>query len=104
MRFLAKVPGLSYEIKAVDMDFSYSSSFHREIADSYEKILLDTMMADQTLFATSQGFAATWKYITSIIKIWEKQGKPGFPNYAAGSWGPKEAEELIENDGRKWTI
>ena len=104
LRFLAKVPGLTYEIKPVDMAFSYSTSFHREIADSYEKILLDSIMADQTLFATSAGFAATWEYITSIIDLWEKQGKPKFPNYPAGSWGPKEADELIERDGRKWII
>jgi len=104
LRFLAKIPGLSYEIKPVDMDFSYSTSFHREIADSYEKILMDTMMADQTLFATARGFAATWEYITSIIKMWENQGKPGFPNYAAGSWGPKESFDLIERDGRKWVV
>lgn len=102
LKFLAKVPGLTYEIKPVDMDFSYSDTFHKEIIDSYEKILLDSIKADQTLFATSTGFAATWEYITSIINLWEKQGKPQFPNYPAGSWGPAAADELLERDGRKW--
>lgn len=104
MRFFTKVPGLTYEMQSATMDFSYSNRFKKEIIDSYEKILIDSMMADQTLFATAAGFSATWEFITSIINGWNKQAVPNFPNYAAGSWGPDKANELIERDGRKWII
>ncbi|KKS95562.1 MAG: glucose-6-phosphate 1-dehydrogenase, glucose-6-phosphate 1-dehydrogenase [Candidatus Gottesmanbacteria bacterium GW2011_GWA2_43_14] len=102
LRLLAKVPGLVYEMKPVDMDFSYSTSFKKEIIDSYEKILVDSMVGDQTLFATANGFAATWEYITSILNGWGKQPPPKFPNYRAGSMGPAESIKLIERDGRRW--
>ncbi|OGG02221.1 glucose-6-phosphate dehydrogenase [Candidatus Gottesmanbacteria bacterium RBG_16_37_8] len=102
MKLFAKTPGFAYEIRNVDMDFSYRSTFNREIVDSYEKILIDSMTGDQTLFATASGFEATWQFISSITRVWEKQPPANFPNYEAGSWGPKEAEELIERDGRKW--
>jgi glucose-6-phosphate 1-dehydrogenase len=104
LRFFAKSPGLSYALEPVDMDFSYSSSFKREITDSYEKLFIDAMMGDQTLFATGAGFAATWKLANSILIAWNKMPKPKFPNYEAGSWGPKEADELIEKDGRHWLL
>lgn len=104
MRFFTKVPGLKYEIQTADMDFSYSNRFKKEINDSYEKILLDSMLADQTLFATASGFSATWEYITAIIRNWEKSPPPKFPNYPSGSWGPAEADDLIERDGREWII
>lgn len=112
LRIFTKAPGLTYEIKPAQMEFSYSNTFKKEIADSYEKILIDSIMADQTLFATASGFGATWEFITSILNGWEKQpfgsaqgkGALHFPNYAAGSWGPKEADDLIERDGRKWII
>ena len=111
-RIFTKAPGLTYEINPSQMEFSYSNSYKKEIHDSYQKILIDSMMADQTLFATSAGFGATWEFITSILKGWEKQpfdaaqGKdePKFPNYKAGTWGPEEATLLIERDGRKWII
>lgn len=102
LRLFAKTPGLKYNLQPVDMDFSYSSSFKKEIVDPYEKILLDSMIGDQTLFATSKGFSATWEFVTSILRGWEKLPAPKFPNYKAGSWGPEEAKELIERDGRRW--
>lgn len=104
LRIFTKAPGLTYEIKPAQMEFSYSNTFKKEIADSYEKILIDSIMADQTLFATASGFGATWEFITSILNGWEKQGAPVFPNYSAGSMGPKEADDLIEKDGRKWMV
>ena len=74
----------------------------REIIDSYEKILIDSMAGDQTLFATRGGFEATWKFITSITSVWASKPAPVFPNYPAGSWGPRESFDLIERDGRRW--
>ena len=104
LRLFAKTPGFAYEMRNVDLDFSYQTSFKREIIDSYEKILIDVMAGDQTLFATQGGFEATWKFITSITRVWEKSPAPKFPNYHPGSWGPEEANKLIEKDGRKWLI
>ncbi len=104
LRVFVKSPGLKYMLAPVDMEFSYSSSFKREITDSYEKLLIDAMVGDQTLFATSAGFGHTWELITKILNGWEKQPQQKFPNYTAGSWGPKEADELIEKDGRHWLL
>lgn len=103
-RFFAKSPGLSLALEPVGMDFSYSKVFKKEIIDSYEKLLIDCMLADQTLFATGQGFKATWEFINAIMEAWKKQPIPKFPNYQAGSWGPKEAEELLQKDGRHWIL
>ncbi len=104
IRFFAKAPGLIYKLTPVDMDFSYSKAFKHEIVDSYEKLLIDVMKGDQTLFATSTGFGHTWEFITKILKGWEKQPQPKFPNYTAGSWGPKEADLLLVRDGRHWLL
>lgn len=101
LRFFAKEPGLTFKLDPVDMHFSYSEYFKEEIIDSYKKILIDSMTGDQTLFATAKGFYTSWQLITRILKGWEKE-KPVFPNYKAGTWGPKEAEELIRRDGRSW--
>ena len=103
-RFFAKSPGLSPELTPVNMDFSYEQSFKREMIDSYEKILIDSMTGDQTLFATNSGFRATWEFITKIMKGWKKMPVPKFPNYRAGSWGPNQADELIQRDGRHWLL
>jgi glucose-6-phosphate 1-dehydrogenase len=103
-RFFAKVPGLSLELVPVNMDFSYQYAFQKEMIDSYEKILLDSMLGDQTLFATSRGFGATWEFITKILKGWQGLPAPSFPNYKAGSWGPEEADELLKRDGKHWLL
>lgn len=104
MQILAKEPGLGFHLQNVKMDFSYESSFGHEIFDSYERLLIDSMRADQTLFATGAGFDATWKVITEISRVWNELPKPKFPNYSAGTWGPDEAEELIKRDGRHWLL
>jgi glucose-6-phosphate 1-dehydrogenase len=103
LQILAKEPGFGYKLHNVKMDFSYRSSFKKDISDSYERLLIDSMMGDQTLFATGSGFHATWKLMTDIMKIWDPV-TPAFPNYEAGTWGPKEADELMERDGRHWLL
>lgn len=104
MQILAKEPGLGFHLQNVKMDFSYESSFGHDLFDSYERLLIDSMRADQTLFATGAGFDATWRVITDIEKVWEGLPPPKFPNYSAGFWGPEEAEELISRDGRHWLL
>ncbi|MCL4339226.1 glucose-6-phosphate dehydrogenase [Patescibacteria group bacterium] len=103
IKFNAKSPGLTYDLMPVEMEFSYSKSFRKEISDSYEKLLVDAMTGDQTLFATSSGFGRTWELVTGIMEGWDPV-TPSFPNYKPGSWGPKEADLLIEKDGRNWML
>lgn len=103
-RFFAKAPGYSFNLEPVDMDFSYQMAFKKEVGDSYEKLLVDSMMGDQTLFATSSGFYSTWELVTKIMKGWEKLPAARFPNYAPGSWGPEAADDLIQKDGRHWIL
>lgn len=103
-RFLAKVPGVLHKLVPVNMEFTYERSFAKSPGDSYEKILLDSMLGDQTLFATSKGFLTTWDFVTKIIRGWDELPPPEFPNYESGSWGPKEADELIRRDGRHWLL
>ena len=104
LQMLAKKPGLGFSLQNVKMDFSYESSFGHKLFDSYERLLIDSIRGDQTLFATNSGFNATWKVVTDIEKVWAQLPLPKFPNYQAGSWGPKEAEELISRDGRHWLL
>ena len=105
IRLIAKQPGHTIQLKTVDMDFSYKESFEQsEVIEPYEKILEDAFHGDQMLFNRSDELEASWQFITKILKGWERGPKPKFPNYAAGSWGPDAAIELIEKDGRKWIL
>lgn len=101
IRVIAKKPGSKLSLSTVDMNFSYKEEFGRGGADAYEKLLLDIFEGDQMLFNRSDELESSWELITGILKQWEKE-RPQFPNYKAGTWGPKEANELIEKDGRKW--
>ena len=84
------------------MDFSYASAFGASSANGYERLLLDAMLGDGTLFAHRDGVEATWALITPVEENWSKNPIKNFPNYAAGSWGPQAAEELIQRFGRCW--
>ncbi|MBS1813638.1 MAG: glucose-6-phosphate dehydrogenase [Acidobacteria bacterium] len=99
----AKIPGPTTNVAQVTMDFSYAEVFGKSSANGYERLLLDAMLGDGTLFAERQGVEATWALMTPILEAWAKE-KKSFPNYAAGSWGPKEADELLARDGRKWRV
>jgi glucose-6-phosphate 1-dehydrogenase len=101
LRFGAKVPGPSMNICPVNMDFSYATAFGVSTANGYERLLLDAMLGDATLFAHRDGVEATWSLITPILQAW-KLRKKNFPNYDAGTWGPEVSDDLIERDGRKW--
>ncbi len=104
LQMLAKEPGLGFSLKNVKMDFSYENVFGLQTFDSYERLLLDSMNGDQTLFATNAGFNATWRLVTDILDVWEKENKSKLPIYKPGSWGPHEAENLIKKDGRHWLL
>jgi glucose-6-phosphate 1-dehydrogenase len=102
LRFGAKVPGPGMNISPVNMDFSYAEAFGKSSANGYERLLLDAMLGDATLFAHRDGVEATWALITPILKAWAEKPIKDFPNYAAGTWGPTAADALLETEGRKW--
>ena len=102
LRFEAKIPGPTMSMSPVDMNFSYSEAFGVSVANGYERLLLDAMFGDATLFAHRDGVEATWALMTPILQYWAKNPVKDFPNYAAGTWGPSTADALIEADGRKW--
>ncbi|HXQ95958.1 MAG TPA: glucose-6-phosphate dehydrogenase [Candidatus Acidoferrales bacterium] len=106
LRFVAKVPGLGLDVRSVNMDFTYGSSFASDAPEAYETLLLDVMLGDASLFTLADEVEAAWGIVSPINrtwKAWDQGGAgPAFPNYAAGTWGPVEADQLIERDGRRW--
>ncbi|MES1245961.1 MAG: glucose-6-phosphate dehydrogenase [Acidobacteriota bacterium] len=101
LRFEGKVPGPVMQLGTVKMDFRYADYFGTTPSTGYETLLYDVMTADSTLFHRSDMVEAGWKVVTPILDVWKALTPRSFPNYAAGTWGPKEADELIK-DGRKW--
>jgi len=102
LRFDSKVPGQVGQIRPVTMDFRYNASFGVESPEAYERLLLDAMLGDSTLFTRSDEVEESWSLITPIHQAWADAPAPQFPNYEAGSWGPHVADEFIERTGRKW--
>ena len=102
LRFGAKIPGPSMTIGSVNMDFSYAEAFGKSSANGYERLLLDAMFGDATLFAHRDGVEATWSLITPILQSWAKDPIRDLPNYAAGTWGPATADAMLKSDGRRW--
>jgi glucose-6-phosphate 1-dehydrogenase len=102
LSFGAKVPGSVMKLGLVNMDFDYCTYFGAEHSTGYERLLRDCMAGDATLFQRADMVEAGWSVIQPILDVWHALPARGFPNYAAGSWGPIEAEELLEKDGRSW--
>jgi glucose-6-phosphate 1-dehydrogenase len=102
LRFGSKVPGLGLDIRPVTMDFTYGTAFSTDAPDAYETLILDAMLGDQSLFTRADEVEAAWAIVTPIHEAWLDMPPPAFPNYPAGSWGPEEADELIQRDGRNW--
>ena len=100
--FGAKIPGPTTNVKPVQMHFSYAEAFGKSSANGYERLLLDAMLGDGTLFAEREGVEATWALMTPILEAWKANPPKDFPNYEAGSMGPKCADELLNRDGRHW--
>ncbi len=104
MSISTKLPGPKVQIQPVKMDFSYGSTFDKQSPEAYERLLLDVMAGDATLFMRRDEVEASWTWITNILEAWEASGTRWLPEYGAGSWGPVEADKLIEADGRKWRV
>jgi glucose-6-phosphate 1-dehydrogenase len=102
LRFEAKVPGLGLDVRAVNMDFSYGSSFSVDSADAYETLILDALLGDASLFTRADEVEAAWGVVTPVVEAWLDQPAPEFPDYEAGTWGPAAADTLIARDGRRW--
>lgn len=103
LRFEAKMPGPELRTRSVDMDFRYGSSFGVATADAYNRLLLDCMVGDQTLFTRADEVEAAWRVVTPALTTWETPTDPGaIPTYEAGTWEPEAAELLINRDGRRW--
>jgi glucose-6-phosphate 1-dehydrogenase len=102
LRFGAKTPGPLVRIGAVNMSFRYADYFGSEISTGYERLLYDAMIGDATLFQRADMVEAGWSVVQPILDVWSALPPRNFPNYPAGSWGPKEAEELLERDHRRW--
>ncbi|MBV9572125.1 MAG: glucose-6-phosphate dehydrogenase [Alphaproteobacteria bacterium] len=102
LRFNAKRPGTEMHLESVAMDFKYADWFQQAPAVGYETLLYDCFEGDQTLFQRADQVEAAWAVVQPIIEAWAESATKEFPNYAAGSAGPKAADALIERDGRKW--
>ena len=102
LRFGAKVPGPIMQQGAVDMCFNYSDYVGSASSTGYERLLYDCMIGDATLFQRADMVEAGWSVITPMLDVWQALAPRDFPNYAAGSWGPEAAEDLLGRDGREW--
>jgi len=102
LRVQVKQPGLDMRLGPVNMDFGYADYFGATIPEAYETLLLDVMQGDATLFMRSDQVEAAWSLVTPVLEAWQDKQPTDFPNYAAGSWGPPEAADLLARDGRRW--
>ncbi len=103
LRFGAKVPtSPNMDVCPVIMDFDYAAAFGKSSANGYERLLLDAMLGDQTLFAHRDGVETTWGLYTPILQAWAAKKPQVFPNYFAGSWGPECSDHLLEKGGHVW--
>ncbi len=108
LRFEVKTPGVAYELdpgletSGVDMDFSYAEAFGEDVPPAYETLLLDCLVGDQTLFTRSDEVDMQWSVIDPLLDYWKRRADRQIPTYEAGTWGPKEADELVARDGHVW--
>ncbi|MCL1466403.1 glucose-6-phosphate dehydrogenase [Argonema galeatum] len=103
LRFEVKMPGLEVRSRTVEMDFRYGAAFGQTSGDAYDRLLLDCMIGDQTLFTRADEVEEAWRVVTPALTVWEAPTDPAkIPQYEAGTWEPAEAEHLINRDGRRW--
>jgi glucose-6-phosphate 1-dehydrogenase len=102
LRIACKRPGAKVSVSPVKLDFHYGETFGEQSPEAYERLLLDVMAGDATLFMRRDAVEASWAWVTDILTAWEQAGTHRLPEYTAGTWGPTEAEELIGADNRRW--
>jgi glucose-6-phosphate 1-dehydrogenase len=103
LRFLSKSPGSGMRVRPVSMDFNYGSSFGERSPTAYETLLLDAMAGDPTLYTRQDMVEASWQIVQPILDVWANK-KFDFPNYPAGSWGPRASDEMLARLGHVWRI
>jgi glucose-6-phosphate 1-dehydrogenase len=102
LHFNAKMPGMEMRVGGVDMDFNYADYFGSFGSTGYEVLIYDCMIGDQTLFQRADMVEAGWSVVDPVLDVWKALPPRNFPNYPAGSWGPKESEDMMARDGRRW--
>jgi glucose-6-phosphate 1-dehydrogenase len=102
IRLEGKVPGQEMRLRSIYLDYCLWEESAREAPSAYERLLLDSMRGDPTFFARADEVEAAWEIVEPVIKTWEAEKAKSFPNYAVGSGGPVEADELLAADGRRW--
>jgi glucose-6-phosphate 1-dehydrogenase len=102
LKFAAKVPGTEMQIRPVNMDFFYGSSFFREQPEAYERLILDCMLGDSTLFTRRDEVEAAWTFVQGVLDEWKNEPRETILTYESGSWGPQAADEFMWRDQRRW--
>ena len=102
MRIASKLPGPKVRIYPVKMEFNYSSSFGGQHPEAYERLILDVMAGDATLFMRRDAVEAAWQFVMPILDTWSRNACANIPEYQCGTWGPLEADRMIQADGRQW--
>jgi glucose-6-phosphate 1-dehydrogenase len=102
LRFSAKRPGMGLDLHPVALSFDYSKSFHQQLPEAYERLILDALRGDSTLFMRADELEAAWEFVTPILERWQKTKPTDFPNYTAGTWGPAAADRLVEGIHGGW--
>jgi glucose-6-phosphate 1-dehydrogenase len=95
------VPGHSFQVRSASMEFSYQETFKEESPEAYERLLLDALIGDPTLFIRSDEVEHSWRIVDPIVAHWQ-ESSARIPFYEAASWGPVEGDQLLERDGRVW--
>jgi glucose-6-phosphate 1-dehydrogenase len=101
LRFSTKRPGMQYQVQPVAMDFDYEDHFTSHLPEAYERLLLDVIRGDSTLFTRSDELLEAWKFVDPVLKSWES-GSAGLEFYPAGTWGPTAADRMLSESGRRW--
>jgi glucose-6-phosphate 1-dehydrogenase len=104
LQVATKQPGPKVVISPVDMNFTYGSTFADQSPEAYERLLLDVVLGDASLFMRRDAVEASWEWVTSILDAWKASGTRWLPEYASGTWGPVEADKMIGAEGRQWRV
>jgi len=103
LKFEAKIPGTVQDTRPVEMEFKYSDYFGKgTLPDAYERLILDAIHGDAALFTRNDEIETAWKLVDPLLKAWEGADSSPMLTYPRGSWGPAEADHLLEQDGRAW--
>jgi len=102
LRFISKEPGQQTILRDVAMDFRYGTAFGSNTPEAYERLLLDAMRGEATLFTRRDEVEEQWAYMDRVLEAWKADGNPTPPTYPSGTWGPEQADDLLSRDGRRW--